>query len=229
MDLFAGKHLRKPDRVRGVYVDRRPEQNIRARFTYAERDRYRWLTDEQSPSGLMSDGRTHVLMQNGIAVLVTTDGKVSITHRFRNLLNPSSFHLDDWQVGDVERGAIAARDVWVVEARPTMPGKEPTTHSFDQETGIILAMSGGPQFTGFEEIEFDLYIDDETFSWEGPVERRPIGVGYVSEREGAWSVSWQIHFPELAAGYHRKENFGSKHEAVAWTEERAPEVVVRKD
>lgn len=51
----------------------------------------------------------------------------------------------------------------------------------------------------------------------------------MSERHGAWEVSWQIHFPDLAAGYDRDESFRSKDEAMAWAEERAAEVVVRKE
>lgn len=38
--LFAGEHLRKPNSLRGVYVDRRPEQQVKVRFTFAAPDCY---------------------------------------------------------------------------------------------------------------------------------------------------------------------------------------------
>jgi hypothetical protein len=219
-DLFEGKDLVSPGTLRGVYVDRRPEQVVRARFSYRAPNSYSWFSGDGT-SGIVTDGVTHTVVMDGSAALIITEGEVSITHRFRNLLAGGRFNLDGWTLGDVQESEVCQRPAWTIEARPMMSGKQPMIASFDQTSGILLSTSGKDMFTGFKEIEFEPELDDSVFVWSGRIQENPIGVAYVVNGEQGVGVSWQIGLPGLAASYHRDLTFESKDEALSWASRHA--------
>lgn len=228
-ELTSGKNLQRPSTVRGIYLDRRPGKNdVHMRFTYAAPDRWVWLHLDGAPSGAITDGKTHVIVEDGVAALVTDAGEVGATHRLMSLLNPMWFNWAGTEFGDVVEGEAIGRSAWLVSATPHQPGKVPMDLAFDQESGVLLYMKGSGSYLGFEDLFLDEELDDETFRWDGPVEPRKMGSALViPEEAGTYSVIWEVAVKDRPM-YHQNGPAGiPKDEALRWGEERAARTLVR--
>lgn len=231
-ELTSGKKLQRPSTVQGIYLDRRLGKNdVHMRFTYAAPDRWVWLHRDGAPSGAITDGKTHVVVEDGVAALVTEAGQVGTTHRLTSLLNPRRFTWTDTEFGVVVEGEAVGRAAWLVSSTPHQPGKVPHDLAFDQESGVLLYMKGPEpgDYLGFEELFLDEELDDETFRWDGPVEQRKIGSALViPEEDGTYSIIWEVSVRDRPI-YHQDGPPGiTKDEAVRWGEERAAQTLVRE-
>lgn len=229
-ELFAGVGMKRSSTMRGVYVDRGDRQNVRARFAFEGANRWSWMLSEDPAAGFVSDGRTHAVIDEGTAAIVSTKGRVATTHRLGALLKPRLFDVQGWELSEPLASVALGRPAWVVSATPasTVEGKETMEIAFDQQSGIILFMRGEGRFLGFEEVALDEPIPEEVFTWTGPVEERRIGTCYVSPDKGdpTCLVSWQVSVGGRPA-YVRDERFRSKAEAMKWAEEHALEIISR--
>ncbi len=229
-DLTSGKFLRSPRTARGIYLDRRPgKDDVHMRFTFEAPDRWVWLHHDGVPSGAISDGKTNVIVEDGVAALVTDAGEVGTTHRLMNLLKPMWFHWADTEFSEVTPGEAIGRSAWLVSAVPHQPGKVPNELAFDQESGVLLYVKSSGDYLGFEELFLDESIDDETFRWNGPVEPRKIGSAVViPEEDGTFAVIWEVSVKSRSMYHQDGPARITKDQAIRWGEERAAHTRVRE-
>jgi hypothetical protein len=229
VDLVAEKFLRPPRTARGIYLDRRPgHEDVHMRFVWAAPNKWVWMHNEEPLAGAITDGTTNVIIEDGIAILVTDDGEVGTTHRLRNLLRPRGYDFEGWELGPVSAGTLIGRPAWFFSSTPTMSGRTAHELAFDADSGVILCMRTVESYLGFEELELDAEIPDETFQWDGPVERRRIGRALViPEEDGMFSVTWEVSVRGRPMFDQQGPGGISWDEAVAWGEERAATTVVR--
>lgn len=228
-DLVRGVGLKPPTTAAGVYRNVDARNHVHMRFAYEAPDKWSWFHVEPPASGFVSDGKTHVVVEEGSAAIVTTEGEVHTTYRLSNLLNPRGFHWDGWRLSAVSEGVAVGKPAWLLRAEPTMPDKAATDLAFDQATGVLLFMKGGGYYLGFDELTLDEPIDDGVFIWDGPVGPRKIGVVYISKGSNGFGASWQVNVRRRGV-YDLESPAGlSLDELRAWGEERAEEVFVRED
>ncbi|MFN2587641.1 MAG: hypothetical protein ABR613_05955, partial [Actinomycetota bacterium] len=99
---------------------------------------------------------------------------------------------------------------------------------FDADSGVILCMRTDDFYLGFEELDLDEEIPDETFRWDGPAEPRKIGRALViPEDDGTHSVIWEVSVRGRPMFDLQGPGGISREEAVAWGEERAAKTLVR--
>jgi hypothetical protein len=229
-DLFSGTHLTPPASLRGIYVDRGDREYIRVRVAYQAPCAWSWFHADAPPSGFVSDGNLRVVVEDGSAAVITTEGAVHTSSRLTSLLNPRLFTWDGWELSVPVESTELGRPSWVVRSMTTIPGKEATTSAFDAETGIVLFMRSNSGYLGFEQIELNEPIDNAIFKWQGPVDERKIGVGFVTRRaDGMWECSWQITVRQRSVFDLSSPGFASSGEATEWAECRSLKVVVRED
>lgn len=223
------KFLRRPKTARGLYLDRRPEhEDVHMRFVYAEPDRWVWLHEEEPADGAITDGTTNVIVDEGVAVVVTNEGEVGTTNRLENLLRPSHYNFSSWELGPVKSGTAIGRAAWLFSATPTTSGKTSHELAFDAESGVILFMGAEGFYLGFEELELDEEFPDGTFRWSGPIESRKIGTALVTPSEdGTYSVIWEISVRGRSVFHQEGPCPLTQDEAVAWGEERAARTHIR--
>ncbi len=228
-DLVAEKFLRPPIAARGVYLDRRQGRaDVHMRFVWAAPDRWVWMHHAEPLAGAMTDGTTNVIVEDGVAVLVTTEGRVGTTHLLLNLLRPSGYDFEGWEMGPVSARTHIGREAWIFSVTPTMAGKAPHELVFDADSGVILCMRTDNFYLGFKELYLDETIPDETFRWHGPVEPRKLGHALViSEENGTHSVIWQVSVRGRPMFDAQGPRGISRDEAVIWSEERAVEAIIR--
>jgi len=227
-DLVTEKFLRPPITARGVYLDRRPgHKDVHMRFVWASPDKWVWMHAAEPLAGALTDGITNVIVENGVGVLVTNEGEVGTTHRLRNLLGPSGYDFEGWELGPVSAGTHIGRSAWFTST-PTMSGKAAHEVVFDADSGVILCMRSDGTYVGFEELELDEEIPDETFRWTGPVEPRKIGRALViPEGDGTRSVIWEVSVRGRPMCHQNGPARISRDEAIAWGEKRAAKTIVR--
>jgi hypothetical protein len=227
-DLVTEKFLRPPRSARGVYLDRRPGHNdIHMRFIWAAPNKWVWMHAAGPAAGAMTDGTTSVIVEGGVAVLVTDRGHVSTTHRLINLLKPRGYDFEGWELGPVSAGAAIGRSAWLFNSTPMVQGKTAHELAFDAESGVILFMRSDEAYLGFEELVLDTEIPDDEFRWAGPVEPRKIGRALViPEDDGSYSVIWEVSVRGRPMFDQQGPGGISRNEAVAWGEERAATTVV---
>lgn len=228
-DLVAEKFLRPPRSARGIYLDRRPgHQDVQMRFVWAAPNKWIWMQEAEPLAGAMTDGTTNVLIEDGVAVLVTDQGEVGTTHRLRNLLQPSGYDFERWELGPVSAGTHISRSAWFFSSTPMMSGKTAHEVVFDADSGVILCMRGDGTYLGFEELELDEGTPDETFRWNGPVNPRKVGRALViPEGDGTYSVIWEVSVRGRPMFHQQGPPGISRDEAIPWGEERAARTVVR--
>ncbi len=229
-DLVRGVGVKPPNSAAGIYRNVDPRNYVHMRFAYEEPDKWSWFHVGPPASGFVSDGTAHVVVEDGSAAIVTTEGEVHTTHRLRNLFNPRTFHWDGWRLSEVSGGAAIGRPAWLLIAEPTMPGKKTTELAFDKATGVILFMQGDGQYLGFDELTLDEPITDDAFVWDGPVEPRKIGhVNIIKQRDGTCTTSWEVSARRRWVYTLRGPVTNSLEDSRAWAEERAEQVFVREE
>jgi hypothetical protein len=87
------------------------------RFVHERPDRWVWLHAEDPPAGSITDGETHTIIEDGVAVLVTMEGYVGPTHRIGNLLNPREIRFVT-SLGKVTPGIAVEREAWLTTLEP---------------------------------------------------------------------------------------------------------------
>jgi hypothetical protein len=112
-----------------------------------------------------------------------------------------------------------------------MPGKSQMEMAFDQDTTVMLFMRGHGRYLGFQELILNEPIADEAFAWDGPVEQRQIGVGYIcpDPSSSRWGVSWQISVRDRFIYSLDSPPFDTRVDATTWAEEHATQVVARDE
>lgn len=229
LELVSGYHVRSPKTASGIYLDSRPgHDDIRMRFVHAAPDRWVWLHVDDPTAGAITDGTTNIVIDDGVAVVVTPEGSVRPTHRLSNLLNPVGYDFDGWTLGDVRDNTVIGRPAGLITATPKMKGKAVTECAFDRETGIILCMRSDGFYLGFEEIDLDISLADNSFTWSGPVDIRPAGVAHVVASDDTYSCNWEIGVRGQRVFHHHSERL-SRDDAIRWAEARAAQVYVRDD
>ena len=230
-DLVAEKFLRPPRTARGVYLDRRPgHDDVQMRLAWAAPDKWLWMHKADPLAGAVTDGTTNVIVEDGVAVLVTDDGEVGTTHRLRNLLRPRGYDFEGWELGPVTAGTLIGRSAWFFSVTPTLEGKAAHEVVFDAESSVLLCMRADEFYLGFEELELDEDIPETTFQWTGPVEPRRIGSALViHEDAGHYSVLWEISVRGRSMFHHDGPAGLTKDEAVGWGEERATRTQIRPE
>lgn len=232
-DLITEKFLRPPTSARGVYLDRRPgHKDVHMRFIWAAPNKWMWMHATEPAAGAITDGTTNVIVEDGVAVLVTDQGEVSISHRLRNLLQPSGYDYDGWELGSVSAGTAIGRRAWITSANPDpgVPGKAAHELVFDAESGVILFMRTGDVYLGFEELALNEDIEDEAFRWNGRIEPREIGNAFVArDRQGGYTVSWQVAVRGRPMFHQEGPDRVTRDEAVAWGEARALSTQIRDE
>lgn len=228
LDLVTEKFLREPVTAQGIYLDRRPgRKDIHMRFVWASPNRWVWMHAEGPLAGAITDGTTNVIIEDGVAVLVTDEGQVHTTQQLTNLFRPRTFDYEGWELGPVANGTVIGRPAWLFTTTPSMAGKIAHEVVFDAESGVILCMRADGAYLGFEELELDQEIPDETFRWDGPVEPQKVGTATViPEMDGSYSVIWQVSrnlFDQIGPSWV------SKDEAIAWGEARAAHLHFRSE
>ncbi|MGI8774522.1 MAG: hypothetical protein ACR2KQ_05845 [Actinomycetota bacterium] len=200
------------------------------RFIWAAPNKWMWVHAAEPAAGAITDGTTNVIIEDGVAVLVTDQGEVGTTHRLRNLLRPRGYDFEGWELGPVSAGTAIGRSAWFFNSKPTIEGKIDHELAFDAESGVILFMRSDESYLGFEELELDVEISDETFRWTGPVEPRKVGSALViHEDDGTHSVLWEISVRGRSM-FHQDGPTGlTKDEALAWGEERAARTHIRPE
>jgi hypothetical protein len=230
LDLFSGTDLTPPASLRGIYVNRDNRQDIRMRVAYQAPCAWSWFHADAPPSGFVSDGNLRVVVEDGSAAVITTEGTVHTSSRLMSLLNPRLFTWDGSELSVPVESIELERPSWVVRSTATIPGKEPITSAFDAETGIVLFMRSKSHYLGFQQIELNEPIDNAIFTWQGPVDERKIGVGFVARRaDGMWDCSWEITVRQRSVFDLSSSSFPSSAKATAWAECRSLKVVVRED
>lgn len=230
-DLVAEKFLRPPTTARGVYLDRRPGHNdVHMRFVWAAPNKWVWLYKAEPAAGAITDGTANVIVEDGVAVAVTDQGEVETTHRLRNLLRPRGYDYEGWELGPVSAGTALGRSAWFFTSTPTIEGKAAHELAFDAESGVILFMRTDESYLGFDELELDVEIPDETFRWTGPIEPRKVGSALViHEDDGTYSVLWEISVRGRSMFHQDGPAKLTKDEALAWGEERAARTHIRPE
>lgn len=232
-DLVAEKFLRPPTTAHGVYLDRRPGHNdVHMRFIWAAPNKWVWMHKTEPAAGAITDGTKNVIVEDGVAVLVTDQGEVGTTHRLRNLLRPSGYDYAGWEMGSVSAGTAIGRRAWITSANPApgVPGKAAHELVFDAESGVILLMRTGDAYLGFEELALNEDISEEVFRWSGPFEPRKVGKAFVArDRDGGYRVSWQVAVRGRPMFHQNGPDRVTKDEAVAWGEARASSTQIRDD
>jgi hypothetical protein len=199
------------------------------RFTYAAPDRWVWLHHDGAPSGVITDGTTHVLIEDGVGVLSTMTGKVESSHKLMNLLNPMWMSWEDTELSDPIEGEAVGRSAWLISATPHAPGKVPVELAFDQRSGVLLYLKSPDSYLGFEELFLDEELHDETFRWDGPIDKRKVGTALVIPHEdGTYSVHWEISIKGRSMYHADGPAQVTRDAAVAWGEERAARTSIRE-
>ena len=228
-DLVRGVGVKPPTTAIGVYRNVDARNHVHMRFAYKVPDKWSWFHVDPPASGFVSDGTTHVVVEDGSAAVVTTEGRVGTTNRLRNLFRPERFHWDGWRLSEVSKGVAIGRTAWLLSAEPSIPDKATTELAFDQATGVILSMQGDGYYLGFDELALDEPIDDGVFVWDGPVEPRKIGTVFIDNASKGWGGSWQVSVRRRSV-YDLDSPAGLSLEQLrAWAEERADKVFVRED
>lgn len=200
------------------------------RFAWAAPDRWVWMHQANPVTGAITDGATNVIVVDGMAVVVTDQGEVGTTHRLRNLIQPRGYDFEGWELGPVTAGTAIGRSAWFFFSTPTKPGKVAHEVAFDAESGVILFMRTDESYLGFENLELDKEIPDETFRWAGPIGLRKVGSALViREDDGTYSVLWDISVRGRPMFHQNGPTGLTKDEAVAWGEERAARTHVRPE
>lgn len=228
-DLVTEKFLRPPTTARGVYLDRRPgHSDVHMRFVWAAPNQWVWLHKAEPAAGAITDGTTNVIVEDGVAVVVTDQGEVGTTHRLRNLLRPRGYDFEGWELGPVSAGMAIGRSAWFFTSTPTIEGKVAHELAFDAESGVILFMRSDEAYLGFEELVLDEETPDVAFRWDGPVEPRKVGRALViPEEDDKYSVIWEVSVRGRPM-FHQDGPAGiTRDEAVAWGERRAAKTMVR--
>ena len=165
-------------------------QNIDADVAHRAPDRWTVLThssagDVSDATGIISDGRTVHVLENGTAVarleLDETMGReppVS-NHLQRMLRRQRTAALDSLGTSDTaHRVRFSGRSAWVVPRRDAAAASV----VIDADTGILLSMSWNDDVAEFSDVEINSEIRDEVFQWSGPINlsRRP-GMVYVAQ------------------------------------------------
>lgn len=183
-DLITERFLRPPTTARGVYLDRRPSHDdVHMRLVWAAPNKWVWMHTAEPAAGAITNGMTNIIIEEGAAVVITDEGEVGTTHRLRNLLRPRGYDFEGWELGPVSAGTAVGRSAWFFSVTPTMPGKAAHEVAFDAESGVILFMRSDEYYLGFEVLQLDEVIPDETFQWDGPVEPRKVGQALVIPEE----------------------------------------------
>lgn len=197
------------------------------RFVWASPNKWVWVYAEGPLTGAMTDGTTKVIIENGVAVLVTDEGKVHAGNRLTNLFRPRTFDYEGWELGPVTNGTVIGRAAWLFTTTPSMQGKAAHEVVFDADSGVILCMRTEEAYLGFEELELDQEIPDETFQWDGPIEPLKVGTATViPEIDGSYSVFWEV---SRGLFHHDGPRSVSKDEAIAWGEARAAHIHFRSE
>lgn len=228
-DLVAEKFLRPPRTARGIYLDRRPgHEDVHMRFAWAAPNKWVWMHEAEPLAGAITDGSKNVIVEDGVAVLITEEGEVGTTYRLRNLLQPRGYGFEGWELGPVSAGTLIGRSAWFFSSTPTMSGKTAHEVVFDADSGVILCMRSDGAYLGFEELELNEEISDEAFEWGGPVEPQKVGRALViPEDDGTYSVIWEVSVRGRPMFDQQGPGGISRDEAIAWGEERASRTVVR--
>ena len=228
-DLVRGVGLKPPGTATGIYRNVDDRNHVHMRFAYRAPNRWSWFHVDLPLSGFVSDGTTHVVVEEGSAAIVTTEGDVHTTHRLRNLFNPRAFDWNGWRLREVSRHTAIGRPAWMLRAEPTMPGKAVTEQAFDQSSGVLLFMKTNGNYLGFDELTINEPIEDDVFRWHGPIARRRIGTVHISKGARGYSGSWQVSVRgRLLYSLEAPANL-MLDDLRAWAEERAEEVLVRED
>ena len=180
-------------------------------------------------AGAITDGTTNVIVEDGVAVLVTDEGEVHTTHRLSNLLRPSLCDFEGCELGRVMAVTWIGRSAWSIPCKPSTPGKHAHDIVFDAESGVLLCVRTGDSYLGFEELELDEVIPARTFRWSGPVEPRKVGRALVVPEEdgGSFSVHWEVSVRGRSLFHQDGPASVSRIEAVRWGEARAVTTTVR--
>lgn len=93
------------------------------RFAWATPDKWVWVHQAEPPAGAITDGTTNVIVEDGVAVLVTEEGEVHTTHRLRNLLQPRGYDFEGWKLGPVSAGTLIGRQAWSSHLRQRWRGR----------------------------------------------------------------------------------------------------------
>ncbi len=228
-DLVTEKFLRPPTTARGIYLDRRPgHSDVHMRFIWASPNKWMWVHAAEPAAGAITDGTTNVIIEDGVAVLVTDQGEVGTTHRLRNLLRPRGYDFEGLELGPVSAGTAIGRSAWFFNSKPTIEGKTAHELAFDAESGVILFMRSDDAYLGFEDQVLDEEIPDDAFRWNGPVEPRKIGRALViPEDDGTYSVIWEVSVRGRPMLHQQGPGGISRDETVGWGEDRAARTVVR--
>lgn len=228
-ELMEVRRLLPPTTARGLYLDRRPgTDDVHMHFVWEWPDKWVWMHESEPLAGAITDGITNVIVEDGVAVLVTDEGEVGTTPRLTNLLRPSNYDFDGWELGPVTEATVIGRSAWSFTCTPSDSGKRPHEVIFDADSGVILRMKGEGSYLGFEELELDEEISEENFRWSGPVEPRKIGTALVvPEEDGTFSVHWEISVRGRPMFHQNGPDRVSRDEAVAWGGERAAKTSIR--
>lgn len=227
--LIDDTFLRRPRSARGLYLDRRPGyDDVHMRFVWAQPDRWLWMHKAEPPAGAITDGTTNVIVEDGVAVVVTDEGEVNITHRLTNLFQPSGYDYSSWEFGPVSAGVAIGRRAWITSATPSVPGKDAHDIVFDVESGVLLFMRTEESYLGFEELELDEDITDETFRWSGSIEPQKVGSALViPDEHGTYSAIWEISVRGRPMFHQDGPARMTQDEAVGWCEARAARIQIR--
>lgn len=228
-ELIDEKFLRSPKSARGVYLDRRVGHgDVHMRFVWESPSKWVWMHEAAPLSGALTDGTINVIVKDGVAVLVSEEGEVGTTPRLLNMFRPSNYDFDGWELGPVTEVTVVGRSAWSFTCTPSAPGKRPHEVVFDADSGVILCMKGEGSYLGFEELELDEDIPEETFRWSGPVEPCKVGGALViPEDDGTFSVGWQVSVRGRFMFHQQGLGGVSRDEAIAWGEARAAKTYVR--
>ena len=198
------------------------------RFAWEWPDKWLWVHVAAPLAGAITDGTINVIVEDGVAVLVTDEGGVITAHRLTNLLQPRNYDFEGSELGPVTGGTHIGRQAWFFTAQSSKPGRRPHEVVFDADSGVLLCMRSEDSYLGFEELELDVDIPADTFRWSGPVAARKIGhASVVPDDDGTFMILREVSVRGRPMFYQNGPGGLSRNDAIAWGEERAALTKVR--
>lgn len=226
-ELFSEVRLVTPTALIGRFIDRRPNgTELLVSLGYQAPTLWFWFLEKSPPTGFISDGKMHTIIEDGTAAAVLTEGSVHPGNRLQSLLRPSFLDVASLEFGDVNEGNAAGRQVWMIPI--TDPRKRQTGEiAFDCETRIIIHIATQKRFLGFEQIAINEPLPPESFVWSGPTSQRKLGIARINrlEEDERWHVHWEIGVEGRTIYHQDGPAFLEKARAVAWAAERSNNIL----